>query len=176
MDDSFARGICTNFVPVTIGARRHPMANSSNPWSGRWLWSTSGHTTIGVALVIGLVVYGAVGASDWAMFDAGLSPFRIMLGSDSIAAILAFAFSLRLMRDAKKRRETINRRLQIIGDANHHVRNALQLIQLSAYSTHDQQVIGQISSGVDRIEWVLRELLEEDIVAPRATRDSGTVD
>jgi hypothetical protein len=123
------------------------MANSSNPWSGRRLWPTSGHTTIGVALVIGLVVYGVVGATDWAMYDAGFSPFRIMLGSDSIAAILAFSFSLRLIRDAKKRRETIKRRLLVIGEANHHVRNALQLIQLSAYSTHDQQVIGQISGG-----------------------------
>lgn len=146
------------------------MASSSNPWSGGRLWSAPGHAAIGVALVIGLVVYGAVGASDWAMYDAGLSPFRIMLSSDAVAAILAFAFSLKLMRDARKRREAIRRRLQVIGDTNHHIRNALELIQLSAQTTHDQQVIGQISVAVDRIQWVLRELLEEDVSRPGAVR------
>ncbi len=117
---------------------------------------------VGLAILIGLLVYGAVGASDWAMYDAGFSPFRIMLGSDVVAAVLAFSFALKLMRDAKKRRTTLQRRLQIIGDANHHIRNALELIQLSAQTTRDQQVIAQISVAVDRIQWVLRELKDED--------------
>lgn len=138
------------------------MAVSTNPRSGGWLSSASGHTTIVVALAIGFVVYAAVGTSDWAMFGAGFSPFKIMLGSDAVAAILAFAFSLKLMRDAQKRRAAVRRRLQVIGDANHHIRNALELIQLSAQTTHDQQVIAQISVAVDRIQWVLRELLDED--------------
>ncbi len=138
------------------------MSDSSNSLSGGWLASASARKTIGVAVLIGLVVYGAVGASDWAMYDAGFSPFRVMLGSDAVAAILAFTFSLKLMRDAKKRRETMRRRLRIIGDANHHIRNALEVIQLSAQTTHNQQVIAQISVAVDRIQWVLRELTEED--------------
>jgi len=47
--------------------------------------------------------------------------------------------------------------LKMIGDLNHHVRNALQSIQLSAYSTQDQEIIASVGDSVQRIEWALRE-------------------
>jgi len=96
------------------------------------------------------------------MYDAGIQPFGIMLASDALAAILAFGFIFHIVRSWHHRRETLNRELRIIGDTNHHIRNALELITLSAQTTHDQQVISQISVAVDRIQWVLRELLGEE--------------
>ncbi|HYL94943.1 MAG TPA: hypothetical protein VET69_03975 [Terriglobales bacterium] len=51
-------------------------------------------------------------------------------------------------------------RLQVIAELNHHVRNAL--ISLSAYITRDEEAIGRIMKGVDRIDWALREILPRE--------------
>ena len=42
---------------------------------------------------------------------------------------------------------------------NHHVRNALQVISLSTFSTADQAQIDTIKPSVNRIQWALREIL-----------------
>lgn len=112
-----------------------------------------------LAALIGLFVFAGVGAADWVMFDAGWSPFGIMLGSDGVAAVLASWFALKLMNEAYRRRNMVRHRVEIIAETNHHIRNALELIQFSAQTTQNQQVIENISTAVDRIQWVLRELL-----------------
>jgi hypothetical protein len=127
-----------------------------------WLSTASERKVVGVAFGIGLFTFCVIGAADWLMYDAGIHPFALMLLSDALAAILAFAFIYRLVRHWHERREIMHRELQIIGDTNHHIRNALELIQLSVQTTQNQQVIAQISVAVDRIQWVLRELLGED--------------
>lgn len=114
-----------------------------------------------------------IAAADWLMYDAGFSPFGIMLGSDALAAILAFGFIYRILRTLHERRETVRRELRIIGDTNHHIRNALELIQLSAQTTRDQQVMSQIALAIDRIQWVLRELLGEESFCGTAPFDHG---
>jgi hypothetical protein len=58
-----------------------------------------------------------------------------------------------------ERRENVASRLKTISELNHHIRNALQSIQLSAYSTQDQQAMKEISAAVERIQWALREVL-----------------
>jgi hypothetical protein len=134
---------------------------SMNHVGGGWLSTASQRTVLGIAVGVGACVFCVIGAADWLMFDAGLHPFGIMLGSDALAAILAFGFTYRIACHARERREALRRELKVIGDTNHHIRNALELIQLSAQTTHDQQVIEQISVGVERIQWVLRELIGE---------------
>jgi hypothetical protein len=126
-----------------------------------WLSTASERTVLGIALGVAVLIFCVIGVADWLMYDAGFSPFGIMLGSGALAAVLAFGFTYRLARNAHERREVLLRELQVIGDTNHHIRNALELIQLSAHSIHDQQVIAQISIGVERIQWVLRELIGE---------------
>jgi hypothetical protein len=111
------------------------------------------------AALIGLFVFAVVGVADWLMFDAGWSPLGIMLGSDAVGAVLTAWFALKLINQSYERRQMVRRRLELIGETNHHIRNALELIQFSAQTTHDQQVIENISSAVDRIQWVLREML-----------------
>ena len=48
---------------------------------------------------------------------------------------------------------------------NHQDRNALENIQLTAYLSHDQQLISEIQVSVQRIDWALREVL------PKTTAD-----
>ncbi len=134
----------------------------SSSETGRWrLGTASERTVVFVAIGIGVFVFCAIGGADWVMYDAGLSPFGIMLGGAALAGLLAFGFTYRIMSNWHERRSTLRRELKIIGDTNHHIRNALVLIQLSMQSTHDQQVIQQISVAVDRIQWVLREIMGE---------------
>jgi hypothetical protein len=42
---------------------------------------------------------------------------------------------------------------------NHHVRNALQTIVISAYARGHAQQVDEIRTSVSRIEWALREIL-----------------
>jgi len=53
----------------------------------------------------------------------------------------------------------LRQRVEVIANMNHHVRNALQVIEFNSYSTADQQKLEAIKSSVNRIQWALRELL-----------------
>jgi hypothetical protein len=126
-----------------------------------------------MAAVVGLVVFVVTGTVDWILADAGVQPIHIMLASDAVAAVLAGFFVLKLMVEAHERRDFVRDQLEIIGETNHHIRNALELIQLSAQSTHNEEVIGQISMAVDRIQWVLRDLSGESGEDSRLLRLRG---
>lgn len=108
-----------------------------------------------------MIVFAATAVVDWLLYSAGIEPMHIMLASDGFAALLAAAFVLKLMMEVHQRRDMVREQLNIIAETNHHIRNALELIQFSAQSTHNEEVIAQISSAVDRIQWVLRELSGE---------------
>lgn len=138
------------------------MSGSSINVEGSWLSTASGRAVFGVAVGIGFFVFCAIGGVDWVLYDAGISPFGIMLVGAALAGLLAFGFTYRILHNWHERRTILRRELQVIGDTNHHIRNALELIQLSAQNIHDQQVIQQISVGVDRIQWVLREVMGKD--------------
>jgi two-component sensor histidine kinase len=53
----------------------------------------------------------------------------------------------------------LRQRLEVIAEMNHHVRNALQVISLSTYSSADQKQLAAIKESVNRIQWALREVL-----------------
>lgn len=124
-----------------------------------WLATNTPRTTRVLAISIGVVVFVLIGLVDWFMYNARFRPYRVMLGSDAIAAILVALVTYKLLQNSRKRRALVRRYLEIIAESNHHIRNALELIQFSAQTTHDQKITEQISMGIDRIEWVLRELL-----------------
>ena len=135
-----------------------------------WLTTVSERTVVGVAAGVGAIVFAAIGGADWLMYDAGVSPFGIMLIGAALAGVLAFGFVYKILDTWHQRKETLRRELQIIGETNHHIRNALELIQLSAQTTHDQHVIQQISVAVERIQWVLRELIGEQSFCRKAPK------
>lgn len=138
------------------------MSGSPAKIEGSWLSTASERAVLSVGIAIGVFVFCVIGAVDWLMYDAGIHPFGIMLIGAGLAGILAFGFTYRILSNWHERRATLRRELNVISETNHHIRNALELIQLSAQSTHDQHVIQQISVGVDRIQWVLREVMGEN--------------
>ncbi len=81
------------------------------------------------------------------------------MAADALGAVLIGILVYELLRTLNTRRRETLRRLQLIADLNHHIRNGLQAIQLSAQATQDGGAIRQIDDAVERISGVLQELV-----------------
>jgi hypothetical protein len=55
--------------------------------------------------------------------------------------------------------------MQIVEDVNHHVRNALTAITLSAALREDAELNTLIRDASDRIDWVLSDVLSKTAIA-----------
>jgi hypothetical protein len=66
------------------------------------------------------------------------------------------------------RHKAMLRRMRVIAEMNHHVRNALQPILYSPYMKGQAEQVRIIQEGTERIQWALREVLpgETDEVLP----------
>jgi hypothetical protein len=97
-----------------------------------------------------------------AALEGGLSSVQIILPAKHWFAWTLGAFDTLLiggmvwvlMLRSRQRQLLANLRFRVIGDCNHHIRNALQVIAFG--DTKDTIAMRQ---QVDRIEWVLREVL-----------------
>ena len=61
-------------------------------------------------------------------------------------------------------------RAQVISEINHHIRNALMAIAVSADLSQNQECVRIISESVYRIDWALREILPRTDPLPEAER------
>ncbi|MGE5204408.1 MAG: hypothetical protein ACM3PW_02260 [Chlamydiota bacterium] len=91
-----------------------------------------------------------------------LGPYRERVMAEGGSALILAMLAGKLLHSAYKARQRTLARLQVIAELNHHVRNALEVISLSAYITHDEQAIRRITEGVNRIDWALREILPRE--------------
>lgn len=79
--------------------------------------------------------------------------------SDYLAALIAAALFYRVLWYERARRRAIRRRLEIIAEINHHVRNAVYVISLSTHSSQDVEMVRLIQDSLKRIDWALKEIL-----------------
>ncbi len=96
---------------------------------------------------------------DWYMLTHHQSSFTTIEVSDGLSAAVAGILFWRVAVYRRERRRLLRQRLEIIGDMNHHIRNALEVISLSAHTSSDEQYVTQIRESVDRITWALKEIL-----------------
>lgn len=82
--------------------------------------------------------------------------------ADVLAGVIIGLLLYRVMDHDYQRRAAVRARLEMIASLNHHIRNALHVISLSAYSTQNKQAIETISESVERIHRALREILPEE--------------
>ena len=68
-----------------------------------------------------------------------------------------------LLYEQRQRRNTI-KKLEVIRQMNHYVRNSLQVISFATSVPQQEQTKEQIQGAVDRIEWALREVLPGEAV------------
>ena len=91
-----------------------------------------------------------------------LGPYRERIMAEGGSALILGMLAAKLLHNAYKARQHAMARLRVIAELNHHVRNALEVISLSAYITRDEEAIRRIMEGVNRIDWALREILPRE--------------
>lgn len=91
-----------------------------------------------------------------------LGPYRERIMAEGASALILGLLVWKLLHNAYRARQRTLARLQVVAELNHHVRNALEIISLSAYITRDEEAIRRIMEGVNRIEWALREILPQE--------------
>ncbi len=124
-----------------------------------WIYTASKQKLRLIASGIGVVVFSSAMLLDRVLVRRGRPRSQVSAISNGLMGFITGWFVMRTMDQVFERRENVAARLKTIADMNHHIRNALQSIQFSAYSTKDQQTIRDISEAVERIQWALREVL-----------------
>jgi hypothetical protein len=92
--------------------------------------------------------------------DIGRHQERLL--AEGLSALLVSCLTARLVQITRERHRLTMARMQVIAEMNHHIRNALSPISLSADATGNQQLFRVISDGVERIDWALREILPRE--------------
>ncbi len=103
-------------------------------------------------------------AAQWLIYDYWLGGKGLRLADPSIAAIAVGLFIRHLGYIAHQRRLADLRRFAVIGEMNHHIRNALQVLAYEPFLPDRSSEMAQ--QAIKRIEWVLTEVLP-------AVRDEG---
>ena len=89
---------------------------------------------------------------NWQFFGPNMAP-------DIVSSLLIGMLISKVLNQAWERRQALLERLDMVGEMNHHMRNALEIIQLSAHQTHDPEAIARIREASNRIQWALKEIL-----------------
>jgi signal transduction histidine kinase len=114
--------------------------------------------TILVSLGVGIVSFLATEFMHYLLVpDIGRRWERFL--AEGVSAVVVAFLIARLLHLAHKQRRAMLVRMEVISEMNHHVRNALAAIILTAESIEDRRSMQIISESVDRIEWALREVL-----------------
>jgi hypothetical protein len=116
---------------------------------------SSRRTALLIALLIGFAVFAVSGLSDILLINFNYHPWLALVDDMMLGA---FAAGLVLYYEWRRHVE-LRRKLDTIAEMNHHVRNQLEIIEYSAWTTHDQAHIARMHESVARIEWALRQIL-----------------
>ncbi|MGB8469826.1 MAG: hypothetical protein WCD71_06680 [Candidatus Sulfotelmatobacter sp.] len=136
------------------GVARGPAWTRGNPDS--WL------LVLGVALGVGIISFLATELMHYLLVpDLGRSRERFL--AEGVSAFIVTCLITKLAQITRRQRQLTAARMQVIAEMNHHIRNALTAISLSADVTDDQHLIRVISEGIDRIDWALREILPREV-------------
>ena len=84
-----------------------------------------------------------------------------LYASDLYTCIVAFVLLYLLMIYEKRRRMILARRMEIVAEVNHHIRNALTAVIFSASVQNDPALQSVLQDATARIEWVLTTVLPD---------------
>lgn len=133
--------------------------------SMRRVWNTnlgSRKFLVGIALGFGGTAF-LVSELMHYLFVPGLGRHSERMIAEGVTALVVGFLVSKLLSSTLERRRVTAARLQVIGEMNHHIRNALDIITLSTYKIQDKQSVRVISEAADRIEWALSEILPRDV-------------
>jgi hypothetical protein len=112
-----------------------------------------------LAIGLGIAVFVISLALNFVFYKEGVFPITSFAVSDGVAALACASLFVQFLNSTIERRRAVRRRLRIIAEMNHYIRNALDVIQMSAHTTHDANAIAAINDAVSSIDWTLREIL-----------------
>jgi hypothetical protein len=92
--------------------------------------------------------------------DLGRHKERLL--AEAISSVVFGLVLLKWLESTYRRRQQALAQMRRVLEVNDRIRNALEMISLSAYVTRNEEAIRVISEGVNRIEFVLREVLPGD--------------
>jgi light-regulated signal transduction histidine kinase (bacteriophytochrome) len=81
-------------------------------------------------------------------------------------AVVGIGVGLLALLYERRQRQNMIRKLEVIRQMNHHVRNSLQVISFANSLPQQEELGSKVRDAVERIEWALREVLpgqREDI-------------
>lgn len=108
------------------------------------------------AILIGIAVFAIALGIQWVIYDRFLHEDGLRFVGSVISGVIAAILAQRLETASRNQRLAEVRRLEVIALMNHHIRNALQTI---VYGSGANPSTASIRSSVDRIEWVLSDVL-----------------
>lgn len=106
---------------------------------------------------------------DQAVVHLGDPEGLLLWWNDAIIGLLSFFVALVLLLVDGRAHRRGRARLEVIREVHHHVGNALQVVRLHQAIEGDPEMTAQVDDAIDRIEWVLREVLPH-VNAPDAPR------
>jgi hypothetical protein len=128
-----------------------------------WLYQAPAWQVISVALLGGIIVFAATAAAEWWLFFEIGAFTGTIVAAAAVAGLLTASLLYQIISYGRKRRAMLLHHLEIISETNHHIRNAMETVQMSAYLSGEKQVIDMIASATARIEWALRDILGGDL-------------
>ncbi len=138
-----------------------PMKVASPETSGRhpWVYQASMPQIVAITVAFWLSVWALDSGLDvlWARYGRVVAAPMAM--ADALVALTFAAVVLKLMLMQRARHRMVVRQLKTVAEMNHHIRNALNEIELRAYITHNAQFIADIQGASARIQWALCEIL-----------------
>ena len=133
-----------------------------------WLASASRARLRWAACSLALISFLLTQGLHWLLFPlSNMDQLLRRMAGDALAAIVIGCLAYRVFRNLNERRRALYERLQLIAELNHHIRNALQVIQLSAVTTQNERAIEQIDESVRRVSSVLHELAPMETINPK---------
>ena len=122
-------------------------------------WTNSYWFVALLALTVGVLAVTASLGFDWMTYGA----IRRVYASDLLEAAVAALISGGALLKLQSRRRELLTRIQIVEDVNHHVRNALASVVLSASLREDEELNALVKDASQRIDWVLNDVLPQSI-------------
>ncbi len=123
--------------------------------------------SIALSVAVGVIVVLLTMAFDLLVDVFHPHGFWIFLVDDVLMGVVCAVIVL--LYEQRRRRE-LAAKLAVIAEMNHRVRNALEVIQYSAYATHEKQHIAMIGESIAKIEAALNEILERRRPETRARK------
>jgi hypothetical protein len=109
-----------------------------------------------LAVVVGVMIAGCGFGVDHLVHRTSR-----LYASDLYTFIVACLLSYALMMYEKRRRVVLERRMMVVAEVNHHIRNALTAVVFTASVQNDPALQAVLEDATARINWVLTTVLPD---------------